>query len=89
VKEPHRLLSALGILASISVPLVTDDPSMSKGERLPIEFMDDPTAHLKSYRIHAITLLNNILPGLDVNDMHKSALTFQVFYNKAFDYLDA
>lgn len=36
--------------------------------------------HLKSYRKHAIIILNNILPGLDVNDIPKSTLVFQVIF---------
>lgn len=60
--------------------LVRDDPGKSSGERLPIKFLDfEPDSAIRSYRPHAITILNNILPGIDVNDIAKSTLTFQVF----------
>uniref|UniRef100_A0A914I0E6 Proteasome activator complex subunit 4 n=1 Tax=Globodera rostochiensis TaxID=31243 RepID=A0A914I0E6_GLORO len=76
--EPHRLTQSLHILAAICVPLVRDDPRRSDGQRLPIKSVEDMDAHLKSYRRHAIIILNNILPGLDVNDIVKSSFVFQI-----------
>ncbi|KAL3074330.1 hypothetical protein niasHS_015160 [Heterodera schachtii] len=76
--EPHRLTQSLHILAVICVPLVRDDPRKSGGQRLPIKSVEDMDAHLKSYRRHAIIILNNILPGIDVNDIVKSSLVFQI-----------
>uniref|UniRef100_A0A915D7Y9 Proteasome activator Blm10 mid region domain-containing protein n=1 Tax=Ditylenchus dipsaci TaxID=166011 RepID=A0A915D7Y9_9BILA len=78
VTEPHRLIQSLHILACICVPLVRDDPSKSQGERLPIKVTEEVDAHMKSYRCHALSILVNILPGIDVNDISKSTLTFQI-----------
>lgn len=79
VTEPHRLTQSLHILACICIPLVRDDPSKSNGERHPLAFGDrDSNAYLKSYRGQALSILINILPGIDVNDIAKSILTFQV-----------
>ena len=59
------------------MPIVRDHPSRSgQGQRLPIKSVED--MDLKSYRKHAIGILNNLLPGLDVNDVGKSTLAFQV-----------
>lgn len=69
------------ILACICVSIVRDNPAKSAGiQRLPIKSLEDMEVHLKSYRKHAIIILNNILPGLDVNDIPKSTLVFQVIF---------
>lgn len=83
ITEPHRLTQSLHILACICIPLVRDNPNKSNGERLPIKFLGDShsNAHLKSYRVQALSILINILPGIDVNDIAKSILTFQVLTN--------
>lgn len=80
ITEPHRLVQSLHILACICVPLVRDDPTKASGMRLPVYSLDESAedSHLKSYRRHALSILMNILPGIDVNDISKSILTFQV-----------
>lgn len=47
--------------------------------RLPIEFTEETFDHTRSYKRHALNILVNILPGIDVNDIGKSTLTFQVY----------
>jgi len=80
--EPHRLIQSLHILACVCIPLVRDDPSRApNAKRLPLRSMDvDEEAHLRSFRGHALTILLNILPGIDVNDIVKATLTFQVSF---------
>ncbi|KAI1720671.1 proteasome-substrate-size regulator, mid region domain-containing protein [Ditylenchus destructor] len=78
VTEPHRLFQSLHILSCICVSLVRDNPAASNGERLPIEFTEETFDHTRSYKRHALNILVNILPGIDVNDIGKSTLTFQI-----------
>uniref|UniRef100_A0A1I7RNY6 Proteasome activator complex subunit 4 n=1 Tax=Bursaphelenchus xylophilus TaxID=6326 RepID=A0A1I7RNY6_BURXY len=80
VTEPHRLMQSLYILAGICVSLVRDDTTKSKGERRALKYTEsiEPEAHLKSFRIHAINILCNILPGIDMNDTVKTTLTVQI-----------
>ncbi|CAI5451722.1 unnamed protein product [Caenorhabditis angaria] len=60
--EPHRLQQTLGTLVGVLIPLVKDEPD----------------ADGKTYRIHAITILNSLLPGLDCNDIRKCMVTYQI-----------
>lgn len=60
--EPHRLLQTLGTLLGVLIPLVKDEPD----------------AEGKTYRVHAITILNSLLPGLDCNDISKCMITYQI-----------
>lgn len=87
VTEPHRLTQSLYILSCICIPLVRDDPTKSNAERHPIACFQNTlsNAHLKSYRCQALSILLDILPGIDVNDTAKSILTFQVI--KKFKYI--
>uniref|UniRef100_A0A7E4VS87 Proteasome activator complex subunit 4 n=1 Tax=Panagrellus redivivus TaxID=6233 RepID=A0A7E4VS87_PANRE len=76
ITEPHRLLQTLRILYNVIVPIARDDPSGDR-ERLPLKTFEGSEVN-RSLRIHLITILNNILPGLDVNDSNKCAYSFQV-----------
>ncbi|CAD6193666.1 unnamed protein product [Caenorhabditis auriculariae] len=60
--EPHRLLQTLNTLLGVVIPLVKDQPDKNG----------------KSLRVHAINLLNSVLPGLDRNDISKCMITYQV-----------
>ena len=62
--EPHRLIQSLTVLLGVLIPLVRDQPD----------------AQGRSMRIHAITLLNQLLPGLDRNDIAKCMATYQVIF---------
>lgn len=81
VVEPHRLLQSLNILTGICIQLVRDDPSKVEGERRQLVNFEasSPESHLKSFRIHAIYLLERLLPGIDLNDAMKTTLSIQVF----------
>lgn len=61
---------------NVLVPLSRDEPTPGR-ERFSMKLLDN-VENNQSLRSHFITILNNILPGLDVNDSTKSALTFQV-----------
>ncbi|CAJ0582017.1 unnamed protein product, partial [Mesorhabditis spiculigera] len=63
VTEPHRLTQALNCLLSSSLSLIRDKPTTPDG---------------LSHRSHCLVLIQELLPGIDVNDMRKSVLTFQV-----------
>ncbi|WKY10968.1 hypothetical protein Q1695_002929 [Nippostrongylus brasiliensis] len=60
--EPHRLLQALQVLVAVAPVLAKDQPGKNG----------------KTFRIHAINLMNSLLPGLDQNDMGKCLTTFQI-----------
>ncbi|KAK5979699.1 hypothetical protein GCK32_006987, partial [Trichostrongylus colubriformis] len=60
--EPHRLLQALQVLVAVA----------------PVLAKDQPDKNGKTFRIHAINLMNSLLPGLDQNDMGKCLTTFQI-----------
>ncbi|KJH41163.1 HEAT repeat protein [Dictyocaulus viviparus] len=60
--EPHRLLQALQVLVAVA----------------PILAKDQPDKDGKTFRVHAINLMNSLLPGLDQNDMGKCLTTFQI-----------
>ncbi|PAV61364.1 hypothetical protein WR25_26372 [Diploscapter pachys] len=60
--EPHRLIQSLTVLLGVLIPLVRDQPD----------------AQGRSMRIHAVTLLNQLLPGLDRNDIAKCMATYQL-----------
>jgi proteasome activator subunit 4 len=76
VTEPHRLLQSLNIIMNVLVPLARDEPIPGR-LRFNMKLFDN-AENSRSLRSHFITILNNILPGLDVNDSTKSALTFQI-----------
>jgi proteasome activator subunit 4 len=76
ITEPHRLLQSLNIVMNVLVPLSRDEPTPGR-ERFNMKLLDN-VENNQSLRSHFITILNNILPGLDVNDSTKSALTFQI-----------
>lgn len=73
--EPHRLEQTLNIFMQTLVPLARDEVIPGR-ERLKLKTMDEEND--KSLRIHFIRLLNNLLPGLDINDIRKSSMTFQI-----------
>lgn len=60
--EPHRLLQALQVLVAVAPVLAKDQPGRNG----------------KTFRVHAINLMNSLLPGLDQNDMGKCLTTFQI-----------
>ncbi|EYB92924.1 hypothetical protein Y032_0188g1139 [Ancylostoma ceylanicum] len=60
--EPHRLLQALQVLVAVAPVLAKDQPGKDG----------------KTFRIHAVNLMNSLLPGLDQNDMGKCLTTFQI-----------
>ncbi|PIO58641.1 hypothetical protein TELCIR_19919 [Teladorsagia circumcincta] len=60
--EPHRLLQALQVLVAVA----------------PVLAKDQPDKNGKTFRVHAINLMNSLLPGLDQNDMGKCLTTFQI-----------
>uniref|UniRef100_A0A1I7YJA7 BLM10_mid domain-containing protein n=1 Tax=Steinernema glaseri TaxID=37863 RepID=A0A1I7YJA7_9BILA len=75
--EPHRLLQSLSCLSSIILPLVRDKDDPPSGlKRRQLQYIEDQP--VKPYRIYAINLLRSVLPGIDVNDIAKSLLTFQI-----------
>ena len=76
ITEPHRLLQSLNIIMNVLVPLSRDEPIPGR-ERINMKLLENAENN-RSLRSHFITILNNILPGLDVNDSTKSALTFKV-----------
>ncbi|TKR87481.1 hypothetical protein L596_011872 [Steinernema carpocapsae] len=77
ITEPHRLLQSLTCLSSIVLPLVRDKDDPPEGiKRRAIQSVED--VPVKPYRIFAIKILREILPGIDVNDIAKSLLTFQI-----------
>ena len=78
--EPHRLTQSLQILSRVCV-VIARDRLPNSGEivqRMPVKSLEDFEANKKSYRRHAIILMNNLLPGLDINDAAKCGLVFQV-----------
>ncbi|KAK0412054.1 hypothetical protein QR680_006010 [Steinernema hermaphroditum] len=75
--EPHRLLQSLSCLSSIILSLVRDKDEPPAGlKRRQLQYIEDHP--IKPYRIYAINLLRSVLPGIDVNDIAKSLLTFQI-----------
>lgn len=80
IVEPHRLQQSLSILTGICIQLVRDDPIKQNGERSPLKNFESssPDSHLKSFRIHAICLLERLLPAIDLNDVTKTTLTIQI-----------
>ncbi|KAK6754916.1 hypothetical protein RB195_013722 [Necator americanus] len=60
--EPHRLLQALQVLVAVAPVLAKDQPGKDG----------------RTFRIHAVNLMNSLLPGLDQNDMGKCLTTFQI-----------
>lgn len=80
VEEPHRLIQSLNILTCICVPLIKDEKRSSEMETLPLKFFESNSSNIKGFRSQALFILNNILPGIDLNDIGKSALTFQVIF---------
>lgn len=59
--------------------LVRDDPTTGSRERRPLRnFEANPDSHLKSFRIHAIYLLERLLPAIDLNDAIKTTLSIQI-----------
>jgi len=87
--EPHRLTQSLQILSRVCVVIARDRlPEAGQTlQRLPVKSLEDFEANTKSYRRHAIILMNNLLPGLDINDAAKCGLVFQVcLFFVYFDY---
>ncbi|KAF7632932.1 hypothetical protein Mgra_00007634 [Meloidogyne graminicola] len=80
ITEPHRLIQSLKILSHICVVIARDRiPQIGDNvQRLPIKSLEDFEANKRSYRRHTIILMNNLLPGLDVNDVAKCGLVFQI-----------
>ncbi|KAL7079669.1 hypothetical protein ACQ4LE_001115 [Meloidogyne hapla] len=78
--EPHRLTQSLQILSRVCVVIARDRlPNIGENvQRLPVKSLEDFEANKKSYRRHAIILMNNLLPGLDINDAAKCGLVFQI-----------
>ncbi|CAK5017318.1 unnamed protein product [Meloidogyne enterolobii] len=77
--EPHRLTQSLQILSRVCVVIARDrlpEPGTNV-QRLPVKSLEDFEVN-KSYRRHAIILMNNLLPGLDINDAAKCGLVFQI-----------
>ncbi|KAF7624668.1 hypothetical protein Mgra_00010059 [Meloidogyne graminicola] len=80
ITEPHRLTQSLKILSHICVVIARDRiPQIGDNvQRLPIRSLEDFEKNKRSYRRHAIILMNNLLPGLDINDVAKCGLVFQI-----------
>jgi hypothetical protein len=69
-------------LTGICIQLVRDDPVKNDGERRVLRNFEasSPDSHLKSFRIHAIYLLERLLPAIDLNDALKTMLSVQVIF---------
>ncbi|VDL72706.1 unnamed protein product [Nippostrongylus brasiliensis] len=82
--EPHRLLQALQVLVAVAPVLAKDQPGKNGktfrfvSHSLLVSFDFQKGALFHRNRIHAINLMNSLLPGLDQNDMGKCLTTFQI-----------
>uniref|UniRef100_A0AC35TN15 Proteasome activator complex subunit 4 n=1 Tax=Rhabditophanes sp. KR3021 TaxID=114890 RepID=A0AC35TN15_9BILA len=81
VTEPHRLHQSLVILHAITIPLVRDEIKSNKSTRLKVTAIEIDHAEGVSYRVFALHLMNALVNVIDLNDMSKTAYSFNALCN--------